>query len=666
MHMTDTNRLAQESSPYLQQHATNPVDWYPWGQEALEKARQENKPILLSIGYTACHWCHVMAHESFEDRETAEVMNQLFINIKVDREERPDLDKIYQTSHYLLTQASGGWPLTLFLTPHDLVPFYSGTYFPRDAHYGLPAFKEILKKVADIYHQHYDEIMQQNTSLLNFLKYQGPASANTELNKQPIQLAIAALQRSYDPINGGFNGAPKFPQPTRLSFLLHQHSSMATTTLEKMARGGICDQLGGGFFRYTVDAKWEIPHFEKMLYDNAQLLLLYTLVSDLTRQALFVDCARHTAHWIIHTMQSSSGGFYSSMDADSEGHEGKYYVWTVQEMESLLTRPEALFTRQYFNFNQPPNFENQWHIHITESSASAEANKLLLSAKEKMLAARQKRVPPFCDKKILTSWNALMIKSMMVAGDQMKQPEFIESAQRAITFIQEKLWVNQRLLASYHEGKAHLPAYLDDYVYLIDALISSLQVSWNTQHLLFAIDLAEILLNHFYDATHHGFYFTANDHEQLLYRPKTMMDEAMPSGNGIAVSVLLNLGYLLGETRYLQAAEKTLQTAWPALMQYPAEHCALLEGLNDFLEPAKIIVIRGKKSDMDIWREKCKQDRHLVFTIPDDEQHLPDALAAKKAIGKTCAYVCQGTQCLDVIDDVEKIILKANNKNLLS
>ncbi len=652
-----TNRLATASSPYLQQHAHNPVDWYPWGSEALEKARRDNKPILLSIGYAACHWCHVMAHESFEDKETADVMNQLFINIKVDREERPDLDKIYQTAHYFLTQQSGGWPLTIFLSPQDFAPFFSGTYFPREAHYQLPAFKDVLKNISAIYHQHYDEIRRQNASLLNFLQYQSPVQTNIELNKEPIQLAITSLQHDYDPYNGGFNGAPKFPQPTRLKLLMRNNNPIATTTLAHMARGGIYDQLSGGFFRYSVDAKWEIPHFEKMLYDNAQLLLLYTLADH-------VDVARDTAHWVMNTMQSPLGGYYSSLDADSEGHEGKYYVWDTKEVASLLTPSEYHLLHDYFNLQMPANFENQWHLHITEPLSSVaeklnmplnDANQLFLSAKEKMLAARDKRIAPFCDKKILTAWNSLMIKAMMTAGDKLKLPECIESAQAAMTFIQEKLWIHQRLIASLHEEKADLPAYLDDYVFLIDALISSLQVAWHTQHLLFAIELTETLLNHFADETHGGFYFTANDHEQLLYRPKTMMDEATPSGNGVAVRVLLTLGYLLGEPRYLNAAEKTLQAAWPALMKFPAEHGSLLEGLNDFLEPPQIIVIRGKNPDMQIWREKCQRNDNYVFAIPDHEQHLPESLASKTAKKHTCAYVCQGTHCLDVIEDVEKM-----------
>lgn len=657
-----TNRLAQETSPYLKQHAHNPVDWYPWGKEALEKARHENKPILLSIGYAACHWCHVMAHESFEDKETAALMNKLFVNIKIDREERPDLDKIYQTAHYLLTQQSGGWPLTIFLNPHDLAPFFSGTYFPREARYHLPGFKEVLQAIADIYTQRYDEIKQQNISLMKVLQRSNQALSNYDLNEGPIKWALSLLERHYDPLQGGFNGAPKFPQPSRLAFLLDHGPPMATDTLKHMAMGGIMDQLGGGFYRYSVDTKWEIPHFEKMLYDNGQLLNLYASLC--LNEPLFVDITRKTAHWVIQTMQSPQGGYYSSMDADSEGHEGTYYLWQESEITACLNPDEYALVQAHFGLDQPPNFENKWHLHIAQPLNLVaeklhlnleEANKLLLSAQEKMLHVRSQRIPPARDNKILTAWNGLMIKAMLNAGDALKQPEWIASAQQAIGFIEQKLWVNQRLLASHHEEKAHLPAYLDDYVFLIDALLTSLQVSWNTRHLAFAIDLTESLLTHFSDEHGGGFYFTANDHEQLLYRPKSLMDEAIPAGNGIAIRVLLILGYLLAETRYLDAAEKTLHAAWPALKEFPTEHCTVLEGLNYFLHPPAMLVIRGKNPDIKIWRDQCKRNYLYVFAIPENEQHLPPSLAVKESQQKTCAYVCHGLQCSKVIDDLNEL-----------
>jgi uncharacterized protein len=658
-----TNHLAQETSPYLKQHAHNPVDWYPWGTTALEKARRENKPILLSIGYAACHWCHVMAHESFEDEQTAEVMNKLFINIKVDREERPDLDKIYQTAHYLLTQQSGGWPLTLFLTPDDLTPFFSGTYFPREARYQLPGFKEILQAMADIYQHRPTEVKQQNAELIRMLMHSHPGTDGTDyvhLDGQPLQHALPLLRRSYDPLDGGFGGAPKFPQPTRLEFLLQEQSEMAPATLERMAKGGIYDQLGGGFYRYSVDAKWHIPHFEKMLYDNGQLLFLYALAAKYDAKPFFADIARETAEWAIHHMQSPEGGYYASIDADSEGHEGTFYVWDLAEIEQCLSREEYAVTRLYFGLDEPANFENHWHLYVSNDRQQvaekltmtlADVKKRLISAEEKLLIARNKRVPPHRDEKILTAWNGLMIKGMLTAGNSLHEPRFIDSAQRALSFIQQKLWQDKRLLVSYKDGKATLSAYLDDYVFLLDAVLTSLQMIWNTEQLLFAIDLADAILHHFSDQTVGGFYFTANDHEKLLYRPKSMMDEAIPAGNGVAVRSLLTLGHLLGDSRYLEAAEKTLQAAWPALVQYPADHATLLLALKDFLGPPRIIIIRGPEPDLADWQDYARSINNHVFAIPDKVNNLPGLLALKKPHDKICAYICQGMQCSAVIED---------------
>lgn len=642
------NKLINETSPYLQQHAHNPVHWYPWGNEALNKARQENKPILLSIGYAACHWCHVMAHESFEDAETAALMNQLFINIKVDREERPDLDKVYQATHYLLTQRSGGWPLTVFLSPDTLTPFYSGTYFPLQARYQLPAFKEVLQRIYDIYSHRQEDIKQQNSELLNLLHPQPAIITDVHLNLQPLQHALQTLQNRFDPVNGGFGSAPKFPQPSKLSLIMSTASSITTTTLTQMANGGIYDQLDGGFFRYSVDAQWRIPHFEKMLYDNGQLLYLYAQAFKQTNDPFYADVARATANWVITKMQSAAGGYYSSIDADSEGHEGKYYIWDKAEVKSLLTPDEFAAIEPYYGLDQSPNFEGHWHLYISQPTTTF---KLIHSANKKLLAARNTRIAPALDTKILTAWNALMIKGMLTAGSILNEPTFTQSAHQALAFIQQSLWKNNRLLATNKNDHTQILAYLDDYAFLIDALITSLQTTWNNDHLSFAINLAETLLSHFTDQTEGGFYFTADDHEQLLYRPKAMMDEAMPSGNAIAARSLLVLGHLLGETRYINAAEKTIQAGWPLLTQYPTEHCALVEALKDLLEPPKIIVIRGDESEITSWQDTCKTQSNYVFAIPNDTKDTQGFLALKKSRDKTCAYVCQGMQCLDVIED---------------
>ncbi|RDI39829.1 thioredoxin domain-containing protein [Aquicella lusitana] len=657
------NRLAQASSPYLRQHAQNPVEWYPWGEEALETARRENKPILLSIGYAACHWCHVMAHESFEDPVTADLMNQLFINIKVDREERPDLDKIYQTAHYLLTQQNGGWPLTIFLTPGDLTPFFSGTYFPREQRYQLPAFKDVLRAIAQLYQQRREDIQQQNTSLRNILHQSERISADETicLDHAPVRAALKILEQHYDPQHGGFNGAPKFPQAPKLAFLLDENPIIVANTLHHMMAGGIYDQLESGFYRYSVDNHWHIPHFEKMLYDNAQLLTIYALASERYSESSFALIAHEIAQWTLGRMQSEEGGYFASIDADSEGHEGKFYIWDKTEVQSILNQDEYAVAQQYLGLDHPPNFEKHWHLYQAKPlSVVAEelglsltaADALLLAAKTKLLSARNTRVPPALDQKMLTSWNSLMIKGMLTAGTILQKKTLIDAAERALSFIREHLWQNNRLLASYN---THLAGYLDDYAFLIDALLCALETSWDSKQLHFAVELADTLLEHFMDEQG-GFFFTADDHEQLLYRPKTMMDEATPSGNGIAAQVLLRLGWLLAEPRYIDAAEKTLRSAWPVLSQFPAEHCTLLSALRTLLDPPKIIIIRGPESDIERWRVACRNPHHQVFAIPSDAQQLPDALAEKRNQEKTRAYICQGMQCQKPIESLDLLL----------
>lgn len=665
MSSSKPNHLIHETSPYLLQHAYNPVDWYPWGDEAFAKANHENKPILLSIGYAACHWCHVMAHESFENNDIAELMNRLFINIKVDREERPDLDKIYQSTHYLLTQRGGGWPLTVFLTPEDQTPFFSGTYFPPQAKYQLPAFKDVLIGIANLYQQRHDDIRQQNAELKRILNPLPPHIADVRLNDQPITHALQSLQRSFDSTQGGFGGAPKFPQAPRLDFLLAFNPVLTHTTLLHMAAGGIYDQLEGGFYRYAVDAEWKIPHFEKMLYDNGQLLSLYAHDYQLSQEPRFAIILQETADWVTQRMQAPEGGYYSSIDADSEGHEGKYYVWNKDEIKHLLTPVEFNWIEHYFGLNLPPNFENQWHFNVAQSLemlakelqiSSDEAREILKNAKHKLLIKRNARIPPHQDKKILTAWNALMIKGMLDAGSALNEQHYIDSAQQALSFIRQHLWTGNKLLATYKTEQAPIYGYLDDYAFLIDALITALQIAWNNEQLAFAIELTESLLTYFYDQQTGGFYFTANDHEELLYRPKSMMDEALPSGNGIAARALLVLGHLLGETRYLDAAEKTLHAGWPLLTQYPSEHCSLLAALNDYLFPPQMIVLRGKATELKLWQNACKHTSSLVFAIPDHITNLPGLLATQSAHNQTSAYVCQGTQCLEVIHDLNTLL----------
>ncbi|HKK16791.1 MAG TPA: thioredoxin domain-containing protein, partial [Gammaproteobacteria bacterium] len=557
---THENALIHETSPYLQQHAHNPVHWYPWSEEALQRAREEDKPILLSIGYSACHWCHVMAHESFEDEETAAIMNELFINIKVDREERPDLDKIYQVSQQLLTQRTGGWPLTMFLTPEDQLPFFGGTYFPPEPRYGMPGFRDLLQRVAGFYREKRDDINRQNQSMqeaLQRISETAAADAGTQLTHYPLTVALQQLQQSFDERNGGFGGAPKFPHPTNIERLLrHQQREpantqsriMTETTLRKMAEGGVYDQVGGGFYRYSVDEQWMIPHFEKMLYDNGPLLRVYSQAYQLTGNVFYQKIATETAEWVLRDMQSAEGGYYSTIDADSEGHEGKFYIWDKAELQQLLDESLYEVVAKYLGLEQPANFEGHWHLYVTTplktvadelSISREEAEKRLKKARAILLQTRNKRVWPGRDEKILTSWNGLMIKAMATAATVFNEPRYHDSACRSVAFIRETLWQDGRMLATYKDGKAHLNAYLDDYAFIIDGILALLGFRWNSDSLAFAIQLTEAMLDKFEDQENGGFFFTSHDHEKLIQRHKPMMDDALPAGNGIAASVLL-------------------------------------------------------------------------------------------------------------------------------
>ncbi len=682
--MTDashyTNHLSSETSPYLLQHATNPVHWYPWGPEALDKARRDNKPILLSIGYSACHWCHVMAHESFEDPATAAVMNELFVNIKVDREERPDLDKIYQTAHSLLTRRSGGWPLTMFLTPEEQIPFFGGTYFPDQPRHGLPAFSELCRNIDSFFREHRDELEKQNRSLIGFMSGMNRAGAegDTTLSPMPLDIARQQLEQQFDATHGGFGGAPKFPHPTSLERLLRHWAAtrgegeadrralhMALFSLERMALGGMYDQIGGGFCRYSVDERWMIPHFEKMLYDNGPLLSLYSEAYLASANPLYQRIVEETAGWVMREMQSPDGGYYSSLDADSEGEEGKFYVWTQSELQQLLDSDQYAVAAAHYGFDRPANFEGHWNPHVfvgidslaerfERSPQDIEA--LLRGARERLFSAREQRPRPGRDEKILVSWNALMIKGMAQAARVFAQPSYLHSAQRALAFIRTAMWNEGRLLATSKDGRTHLNAYLDDYVFLIDAILELLQVRWNSDDLAFAVQLAEVTLGHFSDPDG-GFFFTADDHENLIQRPKPLSDDALPAGNAIAAKVFGRLGHLLGETRYLDAAEKTLQAAWQPLQQSPYGHTGLLLALEETLYPVETIIVRGDQ-DLGLWQSAASREyapRRMVFAIPDHTPDLPGLLAERRpaADGGGVAYLCTGTSCQRPITSLE-------------
>ena len=675
-----SNRLALETSPYLQQHAANPVDWHAWGEEALVLARQQDKPILLSIGYSACHWCHVMAHESFEDPQVAAVMNELFINIKVDREERPDLDQIYQTAHAMLTQRSGGWPLTMFLMP-DQTPFFGGTYFPKTTRHGLPGFVDLLRQIAAAYRTQRTEIEHQNETLRAALANTQPESAtDAELSATPLDAALRELKNLFDEVEGGIGSAPKFPHPAELEFCLRRsvpaHDDyalgMVRLTLTKMAEGGIYDQVGGGFCRYSVDQHWTIPHFEKMLYDNGPLLALYSDLWRIDGAPLYARVAADTAAWVMREMQSprgaGEGGYYSSLDADSEHEEGKFYVWTQDEVKATLSAEEFALVAPHYGLDASPNFEHQfWHLRVVQplaviaqrlGLAPEQAQSLLDAARAKLLAAREKRIRPGRDEKILVSWNALMAKGMARAARVFDKTEWLASARAALDFIRATQWRNGRLLATYKDGKAHLNAYLDDYAFLLDALLELMQGEFRTEDLKWARELAEVLLEQFEDRERGGFFFVSHDHERLIHRARIGADNATPAGNGIAALALGRLGHLIGEPRFNDAAHRTVEAFKPLLARQASAHTSLCLALAEQLAPPTIVVLRGGAETAAWQRElNARYLAHtLVLALPAGVCGLPATLDKPTDGEHVNAWVCQGVKCLPPITDRAQLL----------
>ena len=711
------NRLAQETNPYLRQHADNPVDWHAWNPEALRLAREQDKPVLLSIGYSACHWGHVMAHESFEDAEVAAVMNRHFINIKVDREERPDLDHIYQTAHHLLMQRGGGWPLTMFLSP-DGTPFFGGTYFPKTARYNLPGFTDLLQRVAQVYAHNRTELTAQGKQLIAALADALPQASETEElpNAEPLALAVRQLGENFDGANGGFGDAPKFLHPAELDLLLrrshinndHESRHIVRFTLQQMAQGGLYDQLGGGFCRYSVDAGWNIPHFEKMLYDNGLLLGLYSDAWQDSGEPLFARVAEQTADWAMREMQSPplpnpldettshatrlqttaakslvipqageganeslreievNRGYYSSLDADSEHEEGKFYVWQRDEIHRLLNADEYALVAPHYGLDGPPNFEQRaWHLRVKEplgevaqrlQLSTEQAAKRLAGAQAKLFAAREQRIRPGRDEKILGAWNGLMIAGMARAARIFDRPDWLRSAQRAMDFVRDNLWRNSKLLATCKGGKAHLNAYLDDHAYLLNAALELLQAEYRGTDLAFAVQLADALLARFEDRENGGFFFTSHDHETLIQRSKTGHDDATPSGNGVAAQALLRLAQLTGNCAYARAAERCLQLFSPALRQAASYHSSLCTALAEYLQPATLVVLTGDNATA--WQAELRT-RYLpdvvTITLAGKASDLPQALD-KPASGQTTAWLCQGTRCLPPINNIDELM----------
>ena len=677
------NHLARETSPYLLQHADNPVNWYPWGEEAFAKARAEDKPILLSVGYSACHWCHVMAHESFEDEETAELMNRLFVNVKLDREERPDIDKIYQASQTLITRRHGGWPLTMFLDPRDRCPFFGGTYFPREPRHNLPPFKEILRRVHAYYTEHREDIHKQNNMLKDALHKIYAADDNPPpLSPALAETARAALAGQFDQVHGGFGDEPKFPHSERMQFMLRcsAHAAlgggndprseyMALYTLDKMCRGGLYDQLGGGFYRYSVDAEWQIPHFEKMLYDNGPLLGLLAEASRASDNARFAEAAHGTAQWVLREMQAPEGGYYATLDADSEGGEGAFYAWRKDEVSALLDADDAELAARHFGLDQPPNFEGKWHLRIAVEADKVAAaldrdvdtvRTAIARAGRTLLAHREQRPRPGRDDKILPGWNALMIKGMAQAARQLGNGDYYRSAARALDFVRATLWHGGQLAAGCKDGRIRPGAYLDDYAFLLDAIFHVLQYRWRDGDFAFALNLADAILERFEDSESGGYFFTAHDHEQLIQRPRELHDEATPSGYGVAALALARFGLLCGNDAYLASTARALKQAATTIANAPSGCISLLHALDEQREPPEIVIIRFRDGTPDDvaarWRDAAVEHYspfRFCFMIPDNAGNLPPSLRDKRARGDITAYPCRGASCLAPIDELD-------------
>ncbi|MBC6413787.1 MAG: thioredoxin domain-containing protein [Chromatiales bacterium] len=690
--MKKHNHLSEESSPYLRQHADNPVEWYPWRAEALDKARREDKPIFLSIGYSACHWCHVMAHESFEDEATAQMMNDYFVNIKVDREERPDLDKIYQTSQLLINQRGGGWPLSMFLTPDDQIAFYGGTYFPKVARYGMPAFKDILKGVHDSYHQRRESIYKQNDAMQRALQQIYMPSPTSDIAVSLLaEKAEHILHANYDSRYGGFGSAPKFPQIDMLYFLIiqwvrnttkAQSAAIALTTLKNICRGGIYDQIGGGLCRYSVDQQWCIPHFEKMLYDNGQLSGLLAQAWSITHDDIYRRKAIETNDWILRDMQSPQGAYYSSLDADSEGVEGKYYYWDKDELQTLLTADYDI-AAYYFGIEGTPNFEGHWHLQekrdIEETAAALKipvdvASAKITDLKYKLLKQRATRIMPQRDDKILTSWNALMIKGMALSAYLLDRSEYRLSAKRALDFIRKYMLDGARLSAVCKDDQAHTNGYLDDYAFLIDAILYLNQAHWSSDDFNLAYALSHTIIDYFEDAEHGGFYFTSHDHERLVQRPRTLTDEALPAGYSLAATALFRMGSLLGEERFIQVAGRAIMQAKGAMGSAPHNYATLLNAAIEYDTGFEYIIIRGTEEVCAQWLRLTAEyynPARLCFAIPTTATDLAAALDEKKAepsSGQGVAYRCCGQSCQPPIKDLEELSrhLQATQSKLLS
>jgi len=654
--MTATNRLARETSPYLLQHAHNPVDWYPWGEEAFARARAEDKPLLLSVGYSACHWCHVMERESFEDDDIAGVMNRHFVNVKVDREERPDVDQIYMEAVQSMT-GHGGWPMTVFLTPEG-VPFYGGTYFPPTDRHGLPGFPRLLEAIADAWRSRRAEVVASGQKLAAQLGQGGRLrGASTTLGEEMLSSAFEALSSQFDEEFGGLGGAPKFPQPMIWEFVLRfwkrtgnpYAKRMVHTTLIRMARGGMYDQLGGGFARYSVDARWLVPHFEKMLYDNAQLASLY-----LHAWLAFGDpeCRRvceETLDYVLREMTDPSGGFYSAQDADSEGHEGKFFVWTPEEIRAVLG-DGADAALEYWGLNHGVNFEGTNILYLPGEPDPAR----MAAARQALYDARERRVHPGRDDKVLASWNGLMALALADAGRALGREDYVQAAARNVDFVLRAMRENGRLLRTWKGGQAKLLGYLEDYAMVAAALLAVWEATFERRWLNEARTLADDMLRLFWSDEVEGFYDTGTDHETLIVRPRNLFDNAVPCGSSVAIEVLLRLTELTGERRYEERALRALRPLGDLMAKHPSGFGRFLCALDFEIGPrVEVALVRpatmsdGLAPLLEETFGRYLPNRVVAGGVAGDPaaQSLP-LLAGREAIGgKPTAYVCRNYAC---------------------
>ncbi len=656
------NRLANASSPYLRQHARNPVDWYAWSPEAFTIARREGKPILLSIGYAACHWCHVMAKESFEDEATAAQLNQSFVSIKVDREERPDLDQIYQAAHQLLTRQPGGWPLTIFLSP-DQAPFFSGTYFPSEPRLGMPSFRQVLTRVSEAYAGRTADLRATGEAVRHALAQLAEHRGEGELPDAMVSAARAKFFAAFDLKHGGLGHAPKFPRVPELEFCLRaavlagddKLREAVCFSLRRMAEGGLCDHLGGGFFRYCVDGFWEIPHFEKMLYDNALLLRLYADAFALDGDRVFREAAEGVVHWLQAEMRSAQGLFYSSLDADSEHEEGRYYVWAPEELHSALDAPSYALAAQHWGWEGSPNFEGcAWHLRSRQSAQTlaersgkspGEVLAALASIKHRLKALRDRRVRPGLDEKLLTAWNALTITGLTRAARVFGRSDWLALARQAYAALRQQAWCNGRLLATAQPTGERVTAYLDDYAFLLEASLELMETDFRQDDLDFALEVTGVLLAQFRGDDGGGFFFTAAEHETLLARMRTGFDQATPSGNGVLARALLRLGQLTGTRQYADAAQEILQALAPRQEEHFEGQGALLSAMLEWREPVTLAWLRGPRDEVASWLRALPLYRPGIVAIALSDQPGPGPAPRGPTPPCATAWVCREGVC---------------------